>query len=317
MADWYRHWARVETHGASPTYERLALAVADDPEVLALLATVEPGRRQPNLLFGALRWHDVDVGDPVSSLAWVRDHPDEVVHLLRTRRTQTNEANRSAVLLPALARLPQPLALIEVGSSAGLCLLYEHWRYHYVGEDMDHYVGRTNSRVTLRCNISGNVPLPSEVPRIGWRAGLDVDPVDAGDPEARRWLRCLVWPEHEDRARTLVDALNVAAEVHPPVRRGDLTRDLAGLLDEVPDGATTVVTHSAALTYVDTAARENVVQLLSQRGVHRLGAEGPDVLPHLVGLLPDHPQPEGRVVVSLDDQALALAHPHGRTLAWL
>jgi hypothetical protein len=49
------------------------------------------------------------------------------------RRTQTNEAARCAVLLPALALLPQPLALIEVGASAGLCLLYDEWRYHYVG----------------------------------------------------------------------------------------------------------------------------------------------------------------------------------------
>jgi Uncharacterized protein conserved in bacteria (DUF2332) len=34
------------------------------------------------------------------------------------RATQTNEAGRCAVLLPVLAALPQPLALLDVGASA-------------------------------------------------------------------------------------------------------------------------------------------------------------------------------------------------------
>jgi hypothetical protein len=40
-----------------------------------------------------------------------------------SRSTQTNEPARCATLLPVLAQLPQPLALNEVGASAGLCLL--------------------------------------------------------------------------------------------------------------------------------------------------------------------------------------------------
>jgi len=48
----------VEARHSSPTYERLALAVAGDPELLQLLGTVPAVRRQPNLLFGGLRWHD-------------------------------------------------------------------------------------------------------------------------------------------------------------------------------------------------------------------------------------------------------------------
>ena len=41
---------------------------------------------------------------------------------MMVRSTQTNEAGRCAALLPVLALLPQPLALLEVGTSAGLCL---------------------------------------------------------------------------------------------------------------------------------------------------------------------------------------------------
>ncbi len=64
IAQDYRRWARVEARHSSPTYERLALAVTGDPELLQLLGTVPALRRQPNLLFGALRWHDAPIQDP-------------------------------------------------------------------------------------------------------------------------------------------------------------------------------------------------------------------------------------------------------------
>lgn len=114
----YRRWARVAAQNLSPTYERPALAVASDDAVVALLEKVEIGRRQPNLLFGALRWYGVPVEDPVRSLSWARTHPDLILTILRTRRTQTNEVAPCAAILPALTQLPQPLALIEVGASA-------------------------------------------------------------------------------------------------------------------------------------------------------------------------------------------------------
>ena len=44
---------------------------------------------------------------------------------MRARRTQTNEPARCAVLLPALAQLPEPLALVDVGASAGLTMLFD------------------------------------------------------------------------------------------------------------------------------------------------------------------------------------------------
>jgi hypothetical protein len=47
------------------------------------------------------------------------------------RRTQTNEPARCATLLPLLALLPQPLALLEIGASAGLCLLPDLYSYKY------------------------------------------------------------------------------------------------------------------------------------------------------------------------------------------
>src|SRR5437773_1527033 len=48
------------------------------------------------------------------------EEPAALVQVMLARRTHTNEPARSATLLPALAHLPPPLALIEVGASAAL-----------------------------------------------------------------------------------------------------------------------------------------------------------------------------------------------------
>lgn len=317
----YERFSAVEAAGSSPAYERLAAAVAADDEVLGTLEQAPPTGAHPTLLFGALRWHGVDVGDAAAALTWVREHPDDVLDVLRTRRTQTNEVARCATLLPALAevagRVRQPLALVEIGASAGLTLLYDRWAYRWTGPGVDVRVTPHGAALTLTCAVAGDVPLPVAVPAIAWRAGLDVDPVDVRDPDARRWLSCLVWPEHTDRAERLAAALDAAAADPPRVVRGDLLDDLPALLDEVPRGCVPVVVHSAALVYVEPDRRAAVVDLLARRGVHRLGAEGAEVLPAVTDRLPPGTDTDHRFVVSLDDRPLALAHPHGRSLAWL
>ena len=49
--------------------------------------------------------------------------------VMRSHHTQTNEVGRCAVILPALPAAP--IALIEVGASAGLCLLFDKYQYDY------------------------------------------------------------------------------------------------------------------------------------------------------------------------------------------
>lgn len=121
-AERYRRFASTEVRGHSATYDMLAARIAVDEELLALIDRLPVSKWQPNLLLGAVRFLGGPVADYPAFRAWTLAAWDWVEQTMRGRFTQTNEAGRCATLLPLLASLPQPLALIEVGASAGLCL---------------------------------------------------------------------------------------------------------------------------------------------------------------------------------------------------
>ena len=196
----YRVFARQEVRGRSPAYEALAESVADDAALVRFIASLPPDKRQPNLLFAAARYllgAAPGIG-PLRGL--VSQSRAELTQVVLTRRTQTNEPARCAILLPALAQLPQPLALIEAGASAGLTLLFDRYSYDYAGHRLS---GRDPDAPTLRCEPRGPVPLPARIPAITWRAGLDLNPLDVTRDDDVRWLSCLVWPGEGDRAQRL------------------------------------------------------------------------------------------------------------------
>src|SRR5438874_615553 len=94
----YRRFAEREARGRSELYVELALGVADDAELLALLAELPRAKRQPNLLFSAVKLLYGTPADFAALRACVQDHRDEVLATVRARRTQTNEPARCATL---------------------------------------------------------------------------------------------------------------------------------------------------------------------------------------------------------------------------
>jgi hypothetical protein len=205
----YAEFAAREAHGVSPSYERLSIAVSRDDELLGLLGGLTPAKRQPNLLFGVVRFLGGPVGDPAAFRRYAIENWPVIEEQMRSRATQTNEPGRCAVLLPVLAALPQPLALIDVGASAGLCLYPDRYSYRYG----DHRIGTGDP--VLECAASG-LGLPALLPEVAWRAGLGLNPLDVTDPADLRWLDALIWPEHTHRrARLRAAAARVAAD--PPL----------------------------------------------------------------------------------------------------
>jgi hypothetical protein len=320
-AEEYRRFARVQARGSSPAYEALAEAVAASGPVLDRLATLPAGKRQPNLLLGVGRLLGAPVTDPDAFTDWVVEHWSEVRPEVLARSTQTNEAARCATLLPVLAGIPGPLALLEVGASAGLCLYADRYRYEYRHRDGGVTTVGADHGVTLPCRLENDVPVPDRLPEVVWRAGLDLHPLDLtsgnenGDDLA--WLEALVWPEHEERRRRLHAAAALLRSDPPVLVAGDLVEDLPALADRAPAGATLVVFHSAVLAYAAQEHRQRFADLVGGLPGHWVANEAPTVLEGLVEP-PAVPEPEpGRFLVARDGVPVAWSDPHGQSLFWL
>ncbi len=311
-AQWYREFAR-DTRDESPTYEQLALAVAEDRELLGRLNRMPKPKRQPNLLFAATQYLGGPVEAPAAFRDWALSRWADLVATMRERSTQTNEPARCATLLPVLAGLPQPLALLEVGASAGLCLYPDAYQYLFDG----HSIGRPDSPVRLDCEVGGDVPIPSDVPEVVWRAGIDLNPLDVADEDDLRWLEALVWPGQPDRVVRLWAAAAIVRADPPTIRRGDLLAELPELAAEAPKDATLVVFHSAVLTYLSPQDRTAFVDLVDSLPGHWISNEAPEVVPRLVTQVGLPVGAPARFVLALDGNPLALAAPHGQALQWL
>ena len=316
IAERYATFATDEARGSSVEYERLAIAVAQSNDLLEFIATLPAESRQPNLFLAAVR-HVCGVpgnGDDLRRL--VRAHPARIREVMLSRTTQTNEPARCAVLLPLLAQLPQPLALLEVGASAGLCLLFDHYGYDYGYARIDPTISGDHPAPVFTCEISGTVPLPQAMPRIAWRAGLDLNPIDVRSASDVAWLETLVWPGQDERLRRLHAAINIARRNPPNVIRGDLLTDLVRLMATAPKDATIVIFHTAVLGYVwPQSAREQFAAMVMETGVDWISNEAANVFPSFAKEAPPSPAP-GHFLISWNGRPVAWAGPHGQSLDW-
>lgn len=317
----FRSFSVREARGASPLYERICGVVAGRADVLELMLGAQRGQRRPNLLLAAVhelllrglpdplaayyrsvggtRAPDAAAGERFCELALAR--ATEVRELIRTRRTQTNEVARCTGLMPALARIEGPLAVIDVGASAGLNLNLDRYAYDYGAAGSLRPDG---AELTLSCEVRGALRVPSALPRIVWRRGLDTNPLDGTDPDTARWLDALIWPEHEERRRRLRRALAVLRRHPVELVRGDAFELLPVLARQAPPDATLVLMHSSVFMYLSHQERERFGRLLAELGAHDVGAEGVPGAAWTYNVL------------SLDGVRLGNADGHGGWIEW-
>lgn len=260
----------------SPLYSRLGQVVAADDRLLAIAARARAGQLPSNLLFASVHYlllrdpaHDLAqwypslggaaAGDPGPAFtAFCLDRRAEIVALMRRRLVQSNVVKRSLVLRAGLAVVAsmtrEPVTLVEVGCSAGVHLRFDDYRYEFAGRTW----GKASSPVIVSSVWQdGSAPPDLDpVPAIADRVGIDLNPIDATDPDERLWLRALVWPENNTQAALQDAALKVVAEDPPRTVAGDVVDVLPQVIAEVPSGAPVVVFHSATRMHVPADRRE-------------------------------------------------------------
>jgi hypothetical protein len=233
------------------------------------------------------------------------------------RSTQTNEVGRLATLLPAFARaVPAgPVALLEVGASAGLNLFPDRWGYAWSTPSGPRILG---DEPRLACEVTGPAPLPHALPEVAWRGGIDLHPLDVTDADAMGWLETLVWPEQDDRRSRLAHAVEVARADPPRIVAGDLLDELPALVSEASAFGTVVVFHSAVAAYLPVPDRARMLDLLQEMvsaRCHWVSNEAPGIFPAVSAAAP--PPTPRRFELALDGRVVAHTHGHGQDLLWL
>jgi hypothetical protein len=317
IATRYRRFARFGAAGRSPVYERITTAVADDAQILDRLAAMPEPKQQPNLLLGAVRFLYGTPEEPDEFISLVHERWEHIAAVMAVRSTQTNEPARCATLLPVLAGLPQPLALLEVGASAGLCLLVDRYAYDYDGTLIEPSAPSAAIPPRFHCHASSRTPLPARNIEVAWRAGLDRRPLKLADDEDIRWLEALVWPGEEYRIPRLRAAIEIARADPPRMVVGDLRRDLKRLAAEAPPDATLVVYHTAVLAYVrDAEERAAFVRSVADVGGVWLANEGIESIPGAPSEPFGEPAREDAFLACVDGEPVAWVDSHGTWIEW-
>jgi hypothetical protein len=355
----------VERDGGT-TYPSISRAVADDEAMLSLLDGAPLVQRRPLLLLAAVHylllsgsthplaefydtvrlvrgWADAPLpeGDVAAAFTdFCRVHPTEIEELTATRSTQTNEVGRCSALLPGLCHIAanyggeEALSLLDLGTSAGLNLLFDDYAYTYraAADGAIRQAGVTGAAVALDCLARDDLTrLPDvRLPAVGERVGLDLAPVDPFSDDQSRWLLACLWPDNLPRFERLGAALaNVRAAPDPPrLERGDLLTDLQAVVATMPGDGPLVVFHSWVAAYLDEEEQRSlagqVAALGRDRRVHHLYCESPFETPGL-------PTPSSPVRRQGPDLATALVHvspgggraerladthPHGYWIRW-
>jgi hypothetical protein len=311
--------------------------MSEDHRFLEILRTVPKGQPAPNLILAAVHFlllrgtqHELARYYPTLTEAPLRpehafpafrafcfEHEEAIRELLATRRVQTNEVRRCAYLFPAFVSIHQamaqrPLAIIEIGTSAGLLLNFDRYAYDF---GTGRIYGQLDSEVQITSEWRGpNRPrIPDSLPEIAERMGIDLQIVDLNGEQASQWLRSLVWPDQPERMKSL-DAAIRQFESSPVTRlEGDAFDLLPSAFDPIPDEFLTCVFHCHTLNQFSEARRQDFAELLGRLSLRR----------PLVQLSAEWlytPHPELRLVQwnagQRSEMLLAKVDHHGRWIEW-
>ena len=303
-------WEIMTDHAADPPFTALALRLMAAVHRLVLTGKAPALARHYASAGGSLGAEGA--GDEFIGV--LRDHLEE----LRTgvgRPCQTNEPARSAALLGGFLTVARdtglPLRILEVGSSAGLNLRWDHFRYEHDAAAW----GPAASPVTLAGVFESAPPLEVEAV-VQERRGCDPNPQDPLLDETRLNLMSSAWPDQVERFRALEGALQVARQVPAAVDRQDGVTWDGGQLSEARRGLATVVYHSIVMQYMNDAARARFADVVAAAGGHAT-EKAP------LAWLSFEPGDGRRAHVHLttwpggDKRLVATAGYHGRPVRWL
>jgi len=287
----FRTFAKDECENSSPLYEHLANKIADDDEILKVAAFIPQGQPVPNLLLAGVQYFLSSSKDDLVNFypsltttpnainevypvfkAFVLSHSEELKILFQEKLVQTNEIRRCSYLYPMMTEIyerhQKPLALIEIGASAGLQLGMDQYNYCY---NQQLHVNNCNNDFVLPSENRGE-PLPASItnaPVVCKRVGIDLNPIDIHNEEELRWLQALIWPEHEERRLLLNQALPILKGLDLQLVKGDAIKLIKDISRDINQDAMLVVYHTHVANQIPMELRLKLIEQLKATSMER------------------------------------------------
>jgi hypothetical protein len=201
------------------------------------------------VLAGETSWQEIDRA--------LDDHADFLRRWLREQSVQTNEVQRAWGLLPVFLSVAdgRPFDLLELGPSAGLNLVWDHYRYVYS-------TGVWGDEGPLELLGEDRVPPPGDLLHrrvaVARRRGIDLNPVDVTTEDGARLLEAFVWADQTVRLERLRRAIAVLRHDPPELIKGNYVDDLPALLRDRAPGAHLVVFQTASTMYLEADDAERL-----------------------------------------------------------
>lgn len=187
---------------------------------------------------------------------------------------QTNEVRRAAPLAAALATIgettPAPIALLELGCSAGLNLNLDHFDITCGSQRL----GNAGACVKIAPDWDGDAPT-GQIPPILSRRGVDLHPIDPARADGRLKLLAYLWPDQPDRIDRTDAAIQITRRHPVQITSADAGTWLDQQLAASEPDQTLVVYHTVAWQYFpdDTKARAMAAMQAAPGQVYQFGME--------------------------------------------
>ena len=192
-------------------------------------------------------------------------HDDEICAFLDFA-PQTNEVRRASAIYAGLLELqklfPMPVALFELGCSAGLNLQLAEFSYNFLGTSY----GNKTSSVCLEPKWEGPLPEDTNL-QIVMRQGCDLNPLSVTEQDNCDRLMSYVWPDQFDRLERTQAAIDIAKADPPTLFKADAASWVEdALVNNACVGSARVFYHTIAWQYFPAATKASIRESFERYG---------------------------------------------------
>ncbi len=291
----FKQFAKNECENSSRLYEYLSLKIAEDEEIHDLCTFALDCQPIPNLLLGSIHYlllngnhHPLKEFYPSlvetpnkleDSYPYFQDFckkfRNEIIQLIQTKIVQTNEVRRCAYLYPCFSYIYQkvnkPISLIEIGTSAGLQLLWDQYKYSYSTSETIY--GNIKSDVLINSEVKGkgliNLPLLDKVPPVVDRYGIDLHVNDLSNEEDYLWLKALIWPEHFERRELFEKVVISMKENEINLIEADGIKILSEVVKQLSNDSILCIFHTHVANQIPVEGKQSLLKTIEGIGENR------------------------------------------------